>query len=82
MKTQEEIFATLRDLFEEMFDVVPSKVLPESRLYEDLDIDSIDAVDLVVRLKEMTGKKIEPEHFKSVRSVQDVVEAVDNMLHA
>ena len=55
---------------------------PESRLYEDLDIDSIDAVDLVVRLKEMTGKKIEPEQFKSVRSVQDVVQAVDDMLHA
>ena len=82
MKTPEEILATLRDLFEELFEVEPSKVLPEARLYEDLDIDSIDAVDLVVRLKEMTGKKIEPEQFKSVRSVQDVVDAVHNMLNA
>ena len=65
-----------------MFEVEPDNVQPESRLYEDLDIDSIDAVDLVVRLKEMTGKKIEPEQFKSVRSVQDVVQAVDDMLHA
>ncbi len=82
MKSQTDILATLRELFEELFEIEPDTVQPEARLYEDLDIDSIDAVDLVVRLKELTGKKIEPEEFKSVRSVQDVVDAVHNMLHA
>lgn len=81
MKTQQDILATLRDLFEEMFEIEPDKVQPEAQLYQDLDIDSIDAVDLVVRLKEMTGKKIEPEEFKSVRSVQDVVDAVHKLVN-
>ena len=48
----------------------------EARLSEDLDLDSIDAVDLVVKLQEMTGQRIKPDDFKSVRTVQDVVERV------
>jgi acyl carrier protein len=47
-----------------------------ARLYEDLDFDSIDAVDMIVRLKEITGKAVKPEDFKTARSISDVVEAV------
>ncbi|WP_348673446.1 acyl carrier protein [uncultured Abyssibacter sp.] len=82
MKSQQDILSTLRELFEELFEIEPEKVTPEARLYEDLDIDSIDAVDLVVRLKEITGKAVEPEQFKSVRTVQDIVDAVDEMISA
>ncbi|MBB86252.1 acyl carrier protein [Abyssibacter sp.] len=82
MKSQEDIFSTLQQLFEELFEIEPEKVTPQARLYEDLDIDSIDAVDLVVRLKEITGKAVEPEQFKSVRTVQDIVDAVDEMISA
>ena len=49
----------------------------ESRLYEDLDIDSIDAVDLIVKMRQATGKRLEPEMFKTVRTVEDVVNALD-----
>ena len=52
----------------------------EANLYQDLDIDSIDAVDLVVELKKMTGKKIQPDDFKAVRTVQDVVTQVEKLL--
>ena len=52
----------------------------ESHLYQDLELDSIDAVDLVVRLQKLTGKKIKPEEFKTVRTVADVVEAVAQLL--
>ena len=82
MKSQEDIFSTLQQLFEELFEIEPEKVTSQARLYEDLDIDSIDAVDLVVRLKEITGKAVEPEQFKSVRTVQDIVDAVDEMISA
>ena len=82
MKSQEDIFSTLQQLFEELFEIEPEKVTPQARLYEDLDIDSIDAVDLVVRLKEIAGKAVEPEQFKSVRTVQDIVDAVDEMISA
>lgn len=80
MKTKEEILATLREVLEELFEIEPERVTPEANLYTDLDIDSIDAVDLMVRLKELTGRKIDPEEFKNVRTVGDVVEAVHGML--
>ena len=49
-------------------------------MYTDLDIDSIDAVDLAVKLKQLTGKRLEPEVFKTVRTVQDVVDALTGLL--
>ncbi len=64
----------------ELFEIDPDDVTPEARLYEDLDIDSIDAVDMVVELKRFTGRRIDPDDFKSVRTVQDVLDAVDRLL--
>jgi len=80
MNSQEEIYQKIVSLLEEMFEVNPADVKPEANLYQDLDIDSIDAVDLVVELKKMTGKKIQPDDFKAVRTVQDVVEQVEKLL--
>ena len=71
----------LQQVLEDLFEVDPQKVTPEARLYEDLDIDSIDAVDLVVELKKITGKKLQPDEFKSVRTVQDVVDAISKLLN-
>ncbi len=81
MKNQEEIFQKVVELFEELFEIDPEIIKPDSHLYQDLDIDSIDAVDLVVELKKMTGKKIQPDDFKMVRTVQDIVEQVDKLLN-
>ncbi|MBB5320255.1 acyl carrier protein [Marinobacter oulmenensis] len=80
VKSQADIFEHIAGLLTDLFELERDEIKPESNLYEDLDIDSIDAVDLVVELKQWTGKKIEPEAFKSVRTVQDVVEAVEPLL--
>ena len=63
-----------------LFEIDPQDITPEARLYEDLELDSIDAVDMIVHLQKKTGKKIKPETFKSVRTVQDVVDAVEQLL--
>lgn len=76
MYEREEIFERLRGALIELFEVAPEKVTPAAQLYQDLGIDSIDAIDLILKLKELTGKKIQPESFKHVRSVGDVVEAI------
>lgn len=81
MKDRDEILAELTDIFEEMFEIEPESITASANLYEDLDIDSIDAVDLVARLRSITGKKIEAEMFKSVRTVGDVVEAVYRLVN-
>jgi acyl carrier protein len=80
LSSRGEIQATLTDILVEMFEVIPADVTPEAALYDDLDIDSIDAVDLIVRLKEITGQKVDPEDFKEIRTVTDVVDAIEALL--
>ncbi len=76
MQTREDIFNTLRDALVELFELEPERVTLDSNLYQDLEIDSIDAVDLIDHIKRQTGKKIAADEFRSVRTVKDVVEAV------
>ena len=76
METREDVLKLLTRLLGEMFDVEADAVRPGASLYDDLDIDSIDAVDLVVELRSITGKQIDPEEFKAVRTVDDVINAV------
>jgi acyl carrier protein len=80
--TDEQILDHIKKIFAENFEIDETTVTLDARLYDDLDIDSIDAVDLVVALKEMTGKKLEPEIFKQVRTVGDVVDAVRELIAA
>ncbi len=79
-KNKEEIYPWVVDILHEMFELDKSKITPDTNLYSELDIDSIDAVDLAVKLKQLTGKRLRPEVFKSVRTVQDVVDALTGLL--
>jgi acyl carrier protein len=74
--SKEELQVWLVDLLAEMFELDKSKLSLESDLYADLDIDSIDAVDLAVKLKQLTGKRLPPEVFKKIRTIGDVVGAL------
>ena len=76
MHTKESIYEHLKDIMAELFEIEADAVRPDARLYEELDIDSIDAVDMIIKLKDLTGKKLQPADFKNVRTVQDVVDAV------
>lgn len=78
--TKQELFERLSTILQETFDTDPAKIVPEARLYEDLDIDSIDAVDMIVRLRSLLGKRLQPDSFKSVRTVQDVIDALHGLL--
>ncbi len=77
--SKEELCIWVIDLLAEMFELDKSKITLQSNLYSDLDIDSIDAVDLAVKLKQMTGKRLQPEVFKTIRTINDVVEALTNL---
>ena len=74
--TKADIYLILVDMLHEMFELDRSRITLDANLYSDLDIDSIDAVDIAVRLKELTGKRMQPEVFKSVRTVRDVIDAL------
>jgi acyl carrier protein len=81
IKEREEILTAVREIMVELFEMDEQAITLDARLYEDLDFDSIDAVDMIVRLKEMTGRAIKAEDFKTARTIGDVVEAVYKMLN-
>ena len=74
--TKDELFERIAAILHESFEIDRAKITPEARLFDDLDIDSIDAVDLFVQLKPLLGGNLQPDMFKSVRTVQDVVDVL------
>ena len=76
MHSREEIYNQLHTYLVDLFEVPAEDITPDAHLMEDLDLDSIDAVDLIVKFQELTGKKIPATEFKSVRTVDDVVEKI------
>jgi acyl carrier protein len=75
----EELYARIKSILVEQFEVDEAAVSLDANLYEELEIDSIDAVDLLVQLKELTGKKISPDVFKDVRTIRDVLDALTDL---
>lgn len=78
--TESEILNHLRDILVENFEVAPEAVIPKAHLYEELGLDSIDAVDLAIKVQQLTGKRIKAEDFKHVRTVGDVVATAQQLL--
>lgn len=76
MQTREEIYNTLRDTLNELFEVELERITPQANLYTDLQIDSIDAIDLIDQVRRKTGRKLDANDFRSVRTVDDVVQAM------
>lgn len=78
--SKEEIYDKLCEILEEEFEIDKALLNSDANLFTDLDLDSIDAVDLAVRLQQFTDKRISPEEFKQIRTLNDVVEAVYNLI--
>jgi acyl carrier protein len=73
---REDIYNYIENILCDEFEIDRERISTEADLYTDLHIDSIDAVDLLVYLKEYTGKKIAPEQFRDVRTIDDVIGAI------
>ena len=78
--SKDEIFEILKKALVELFEIDESKVVPEAKIYEDLQIDSIDAIDLVDYVKKNTGYKLMPDDFKNIQTLGDIVDAVATKL--
>jgi acyl carrier protein len=74
--TTDGVFEKLKEVLIQEFELEAGDISPEANLMTDLDLDSIDAVDLIVKMKPYLSGNIEPEMFKHVRTVQDVVEVL------
>lgn len=76
IESRQEVFDHLVSKMVEMFELEPGSITAETHLFKDLDLDSIDAIDLAVQLQELTGKKVGEESLRSLRTVADVVDLV------
>ena len=75
-----DLHQQLTGYLETLFEIPPERVTMEARLVEDLDLDSIDVVDLLVKLRELTGRRVKAEDFKSVRTVGDVLDSIEKLM--
>ncbi|MBF6023366.1 acyl carrier protein [Lysobacter niastensis] len=78
--TKHELFERISTILHDTFEIDHRKITPDAQLHGDLDIDSIDAVDLIVQLKPLLGARLQPDAFKSVRTVQDVVDVLHGLI--
>lgn len=79
MQTKQDIYERLQSVLVELFEIDADRITLDAHLYEDLEIDSIDTIDLILKLKELTGRKIQPDAFRHVRTVGDAVDAIHAM---
>jgi acyl carrier protein len=80
--TREEIQQSIVEILSDSFELDPDTIKPESTLYEELDLDSIDAVDIFVQLRDLTGRRPDPERAKEVRTVDELITFVEEELAA
>jgi acyl carrier protein len=79
MKSRQEIFDIVRRSLVELFELDEPNVVPEARFDDDLEIDSIDAVDLVDHLSRIFERRVSPRDFRSVRTVNDLIDCIDRL---
>lgn len=82
MISKEEVLIRIREAMVELFELDPEAITPEAHLVEDLDLDSIDAIDMASRLQQITSRRVPEETLKSIRTVADVVDFVHAELAA
>lgn len=80
--TESEIFEKLREVLVDSFRLAPTAITLDSHLFNDLDLDSIDAVELAIQLQDFTGRRVKAQEFKEVRTVGDVVTTIHRMLQS
>ena len=78
--SKDEIFDKICEILKSEFETDESLLKKDANLFTDLDLDSVDAVDLAVRLQQYSSKRISPEEFKQIRTLNDVVEVIYKIL--
>ena len=71
--TEQEIAEMVNEILEEYFEIEREMLLPEVNIFEDLELDSLDVVDLVVAMQKKFNVRIrDDERIKSIRTLEDI----------
>lgn len=74
--TRDEIVEKIKAVLVNEFEVDEQNITPESNLFTDLDLDSLDAIDLMVTLDKELGIEMKTEEMQNLRTVNDVCDFV------
>ena len=77
--SKQETLAHLKSVLIELFEIEEERLVPQAKLYDDLDIDSIDTVDLLIELKKFVNSEIDSEAFIDAKTIDDVAEIISKM---
>lgn len=80
--TENEIFEFLKNVLTDYFEIDANKITMDARLNEDLDVDSIDAIDMMSYIKKETGREIEPAQFKEVKTIRDIIDIIMKQMNS
>jgi acyl carrier protein len=75
-----EILEKIQAMMKELFELDAARVQPAARLIEDLELDSLDAFDLAVKVEETTGIALEEAKLRELRTIEDVIVALEVIL--
>ena len=74
--SDEEVLVEVKKVLMEEFEVEESVISPEATFYEDLGLDSLDAIDLIVTLNNFYDIEVEPTESEAIRTVQNLIDIV------
>jgi acyl carrier protein len=72
--SRDELFSRIAEILSDSFEIEKSKIQLDSTLYEALDLDSIDAIDIFTQLREITGRRPDPTEARNVRTVNELID--------
>ena len=75
--SRDAILREIQQMMSELFELGSDRVRPEARLVEDLDLDSLDAFDLAIKVEEITGVALDENQIRELRTVEDVIVALE-----
>lgn len=70
-------FEELKELIIETLDIEEEKITPEASLYDDLDIDSLDAMELSMAIEEKCGINIMDDDISEVKTIEDILKILE-----
>ena len=79
--TPQQVINSVNDIMVEVFEVEESLLNRDAHLIQDLDLDSLDGVDLVVALEKTFRLKIEEAEARAIKTVGDIYDRVTAHLH-
>ena len=78
--TEQEIIETVNGIFSEVFELDAARLTPDTRLFDDLGLDSLDAVDMVANLQERFNISLRnDERVRTVRTLGNVYALVNTI---